>query len=61
MDDEIGAIGPVPICVVSEFYNGRCVTIGSSEFMIEDSDFGLDAGDNLKFLENIIRWLSFET
>ncbi|TFG24364.1 MAG: hypothetical protein EU533_02210 [Promethearchaeota archaeon] len=61
LDEDIGAIGPVPICVVSEFFNGRCVTIGSSDFMIEDSDFGLDAGDNLKFLENIIRWLSFET
>jgi hypothetical protein len=61
LDEDTGAIGPVPICVVSEFYNGRCVTIGSSDFMIEDSDFGLDAGDNLKFLENIIRWLSFET
>ena len=61
LDEDTGAIGPVPICVVSEFYNGRCVTIGSSDFMIEDSDFGLDAGDNLKFLENVIRWLSFET
>lgn len=61
LDEDIGAIGPVPICVVSEFFNGRCVTIGSSDFMIEDSDFGVDAGDNLKFLENIIRWLSFET
>ena len=60
MDDDIGAIGPVPICVVSEFYDGRAVTIGSSDFLLEDSDFGLDAGDNLLFLENIIRWLSFE-
>jgi uncharacterized membrane protein len=61
MDDDTGAIGPVPICVVSEFFNGRCVTIGSSDFLLEDSDFGLDAGDNLKFLENILKWLSFET
>lgn len=61
MDDDTGAIGPVPICVVSEFFNGRCVTIGSSEFLLEDSDFGLDAGDNLKFLNNILRWLCFET
>ena len=60
MDDDTGAIGPVPICVVSEFYNGRAVTVGSSDFLLEDSDFGLDAGDNLIFLENIIRWLSFE-
>jgi uncharacterized membrane protein len=60
-DDEIGAVGQVPICVVSEFYNGRCVTVGSSDFLIEDSDFGVDAGDNLKFLENILKWLSFET
>jgi hypothetical protein len=59
-DDESGAVGQVPICVVSEFYNGRCVTVGSSEFLIEDSDFGLDAGDNLKFLENILKWLCFE-
>jgi hypothetical protein len=58
-DDEIGALGPVPICVVSEFYSGRCVTIGSSDWLLED-DFGLDAGDNLKFLSNIIEWLSFE-
>lgn len=58
-DDEIGALGPVPICVVSEFYNGRCVTIGSSDWLLED-DFGLDAGDNLKFLSNILEWLSFE-
>ncbi|MFW9949211.1 MAG: hypothetical protein ACFFKA_03675 [Candidatus Thorarchaeota archaeon] len=59
VDDEIGSIGPVPVCVVSEFYDGRSVTIGSSDWLIED-DFGLDAGDNLKFLENIIKWLSFE-
>ena len=59
-DDEINEIGPVPIGVVNEFYNGRCVTLGSSEFMIEDSDYGIDAGDNLKFLENIIKWLAFE-
>lgn len=58
-DEEIGALGPVPICVVSEFFNGRCVTIGSSDWLLED-DFGLDAGDNLKFLYNIIEWLSFE-
>jgi len=59
-DDAIGAIGPVPICVASNFYNGRCVTIGSSDWLLED-DFGLDAGDNLKFLTNIIEWLCFET
>ncbi|MBA7610637.1 hypothetical protein ES703_17849 [subsurface metagenome] len=58
-DEEIGALGPVPICVVSQFFNGRCVTIGSSDWLLED-DFGLDAGDNLKFLSNIIEWLSFE-
>jgi uncharacterized membrane protein len=60
VDDDIDPIGPVPICVVSEFYEGRCVTVGSSDWMVEDSDFGLDAGDNLKFLSNIIEWLSFE-
>ena len=59
VDDAIGAIGPVPICVATNFYNGRCVTIGSSDWLLED-DFGLDAGDNLKFLSNIIEWLSFE-
>ncbi len=59
-DEDIGAIGPVPICAVSRFYEGRCVTIGSSDWITEDSDFGLDAGDNLKFLSNIIEWLSFE-
>lgn len=58
-DEEIGALGPVPICVVSQFFNGRCVTIGSSDWLLED-DFGLDAGDNLKFLSNIMEWLSFE-
>lgn len=60
IDDDIGALGPVPICAVSEFYNGRSVCIGSSDWLTEDSDFGLDAGDNLKFLSNIIEWLSFE-
>ncbi|MFX0175426.1 MAG: hypothetical protein ACFE85_04245 [Candidatus Hodarchaeota archaeon] len=60
-DDDIGAIGPVPICVVSEFFSGRCVTIGSSDWLIEDSDYGLDAEDNLKFLTNILEWLAFET
>ncbi|TFG26411.1 MAG: hypothetical protein EU532_09830 [Promethearchaeota archaeon] len=59
-DDDVDEVGSVPICVVSEFFNGRCATFGSSEWMIEDSDFGIDAGDNLKFLENIIKWLSFE-
>jgi hypothetical protein len=60
LDEETGVIGPVPICAVSEFYNGRCITIGSSEWLLEN-DFGLDAGDNLKFLSNIIEWLSFES
>jgi len=44
----------------AEFKYGRCVTIGSSDWITEDSDFGLDTGDNLKFLSNIIEWLSFE-
>jgi len=60
IDNDIGGIGTVPICVVSEFYSGRCLTIGSSDWLIED-DFGLDAGDNISFLTNIIKWLSFET
>lgn len=60
VDDDIEIIGQVPICVVSEFFNGRCVTVGSSDWLIEE-DFGLDAGDNIKFLSNIIKWLSFET
>ena len=60
IDDELGALGPVPVCAVSKFYEGRCVTIGSSDWLTEDGDFGLDAGDNLKFLTNIIEWLSFE-
>lgn len=60
IDNDIEVIGIVPICSVSEFINGRCVTIGSSDWLIED-DFGLDAGDNIKFLSNIIKWLSFET
>lgn len=60
IDNDIDKIGPVPICVVSQFFEGRCVTVGSSDWLIEGSDFGLDAGDNLKFLSNIIEWLSFE-
>ena len=60
VDNDTGGIGTVPICVVSEFFSGRCVTIGSSDWLIED-DFGLDAGDNISFLSNIIKWLSFET
>lgn len=60
VDDDIDTIGPVPICVVSEFYEGRCVTVGSSDWMLEGNDYGLDAADNLKFLTNIIEWLSFE-
>ena len=60
IDEDTGGIGTVPICVVSEFFSGRCVTIGSSDWLIED-EFGLDAGDNISFLTNIIKWLSFET
>jgi hypothetical protein len=60
VDEELGALGPVPICAVSNFYEGRCVTIGSSDWLTEDGDFGLDSGDNIKFLSNIIEWLSFE-
>ena len=60
IDDDIDQIGKVPICVATEFYNGRSITIGSSDFMLEDNDFGIDAGDNLKFLENIIHWLTGE-
>ena len=59
-NNEKGSIGPVPICVVSKFFEGRCVTLGSSDILKEDNDFGLDAGDNLKFIENIIKWLTFE-
>jgi len=59
-DDDMGSIGTVPICVVNNFFSGRCVTIGSSDWLIED-DFGLDAGDNISFLTNIIKWLSFDT
>jgi uncharacterized membrane protein len=60
IDDDVDQIGQVPICVATEFYTGRCITIGSSDFMLEDHDFGLDAGENLKFLENIIHWLTGE-
>ena len=60
-DSDVDGIGPVPVCVVNEFYTGRCVTIGSSDWMMEDSDFGIDAGDNIKFLSNIIEWLAFES
>jgi len=59
-DETIDQVGPVPVCAISEFYNGRAFTIGSSDFMLEDNDFGLDAGDNLKFFTNVIRWLCFE-
>jgi len=59
-DNTVGEVGPVPICIVSRFHTGRCVTLGSSDWMMEDDDFGIDAGDNLKFLENIIQWLAFE-
>ena len=60
VDEDIGALGPVPICVVSDFYEGRCVTIGSSAWLFEDSDYGLDHADNLNFLRNILDWLVFE-
>lgn len=59
-DDDTDEVGQVPICVVSEFFSGRCATFGSSHWMVEDSDYGIDAGDNLKFLENVIKWLCFE-
>ncbi|MBY8983305.1 MAG: hypothetical protein KGD57_10170 [Candidatus Lokiarchaeota archaeon] len=59
-NESIDQIGTVPVCVISEFYNGRSFTIGSSDFLLEDNDFGLDAGDNLKFFQNIIQWLCFE-
>ncbi len=59
VDDTTGSIGTVPICVVSAFFSGRCVTIGSSDWLIEN-EFGLDAGDNISFLSNIIKWLSFD-
>ncbi|GAI84615.1 unnamed protein product, partial [marine sediment metagenome] len=32
----------------------------SSDFLLEDHDYGLDTGDNIKFLKNIIQWLAFE-
>lgn len=60
VDDDTDTIGPVPICVVSEFFEGRCVTVGSSDWLIEGNDYGVDAADNLKFLTNVIEWLSFE-
>ncbi len=60
VDGSVGALGTVPICAVSQFYNDRCVTVKSSDFLKEDSDFGIDAGENLNFLKNIIKWLTFE-
>lgn len=57
---EIDEIGQVPICVVSEFFNGRVVTLGSSSFFLEDNEIGIDIEDNRKFLDNIIRWLCFD-
>jgi len=60
IDDQINSVGTVPICVASEFHDGRTVTVGSSDFLLDDSDFGLDAGDNQRFLQNIINWLTFE-
>ena len=57
---EIDEIGQVPICVISEFYNGRVVTLGSSSIFFEDSQIGIDIEDNRKFLDNIIRWLCFD-
>ncbi len=59
-DESVDQIGAVPVCVISEFYTGRAFTIGSSDFLLEDNDFGLDGGDNLKFFQNIIKWLCFE-
>ncbi len=59
-DKELTEVGSVPVCAVSEFFEGRAVTVGSSEFLKEDSDFGVDAGDNFNFLTNIINWLCFE-
>lgn len=59
-DEKVGDVGTVPIGVVSDFYNGRCVTLGSSDFLLEDSDYGIDAGDNLKFLDQVVKWLAFE-
>ncbi len=61
VDDTTEAIGAVPIAVISEFYNGRAFTIGSSDFLMEDTEYGIDGADNLRFTENIIKWLSFET
>ncbi len=60
-NNEVSKIGQVPICVVSKFYNGRSLFVGSTDFLREDSDFGIDAGDNLKFLQNALEWLTFET
>lgn len=60
VDNDIGAIGNVPICVASEFYNGRVITLGSSDIFIEDSEYGIDAGDNLRFIQRVIKWLAFE-
>ncbi len=57
---EIDEIGQVPICVISEFYNGRVVTLGSSSIFFEDDEIGIDIADNHKFLENTIRWLCFD-
>jgi uncharacterized membrane protein len=60
VDDDVDEVGQVPVCVVSEFYNGRSVTFGSSEWLLEDNEYGIDAGDNLKLLKNVINWLNFE-
>lgn len=58
--DEVDEIGQVPLCVVSEFFSGRVVTLGSSSLFQEESEIGLDIEDNSKFLENIIKWLCFD-
>lgn len=60
VDDDVNGVGAVPVCAVSDFFEGRSVSVGSSEFLLDDYEFGVECADNLLFLSNILQWLTFE-
>lgn len=59
-DEEIAEIGVVPLLAVTEFYRGRCVTAGASNFFLEEDEYmGVDVKGNRKLIRNAFNWLAF--
>ena len=57
LKDEETTVGKVPILVLNEYYKGRVVVVGASEFLKKNESNGFEAGSNRKFIFGLMSWL----